>query len=512
MSIPSNRLLRLLAVLGAGVLFVWLLGSVLFLARQALEVWERLAQGPTWLLVLVVAVMLSISLAMGAFTWWLLRPRRPRVAKPQEAEAEPAPPPSREEIVERVESAAEAGVDVAEVQRELRALEERKATGILYVSLFGEISAGKSSLIRALLPEAQPEVSPRGGTTREIEEYRWRTPAGDELVLTDVPGTNAVDEALDALSRAEAQRAHIVIYVCDGDLTRTQYCELLALLALGKPCILAINKADRFRPEELELLRERIRERLAGWPHLEIVSVQAGGELEAVRVLPDGRQERVRRPIPPRVEALEAALQRLLDQDQALLESLRDGAVFRIAAHHLAEAETQHRREAARRITADHARKAVVGAVAAVAPGSDLVIQGYLGVSLVKSLSELYKVPIRKADRERFLALVKEYAGTRRTLVLAVAGNALKAFPGAGTLAGGALHAVAYGLVFQALGRALAQSLESRGELRPLPAALSFKETLGEDLEDSARRLAQLALEYARDKGAADGQRAAGGG
>jgi hypothetical protein len=53
---------------------------------------------------------------------------------------------------------------------------------------------------------------------------------------------------------------------------------------------------------------------------------------------------------------------------------------------------------------------------------------------------------------------------------------------------------VAYGLVFDSLGKAVARSLETRGELHPVQAADQFRETLVEDLESSARRFAKLAL------------------
>jgi hypothetical protein len=109
-------------------------------------------------------------------------------------------------------------------------------------------------------------------------------------------------------------------------------------------------------------------------------------------------------------------------------------------------------------------------------------------------------------DTDRLLELVQRRVGRAHTLVLAIAGNALKAFPGAGTLAGGLLHAVAYGLVFDSLGKAVARSLETRGELHPVQAADTFRETLVEDLESSARRFAKLALRERGGGSAARGQ------
>jgi hypothetical protein len=49
-------------------------------------------------------------------------------------------------------------------------------------------------------------------------------------------------------------------------------------------------------------------------------------------------------------------------------------------------------------------------------------------------------------------------------------------------------------MIFQSLGKAAAQTLASRGELRPLPAALAFEEQLNDALEQGAGRFAKLAL------------------
>jgi len=84
--------------------------------------------------------------------------------------------------------------------------------------------------------------------------------------------------------------------------------------------------------------------------------------------------------------------------------------------------------------------------------------------------------------------------------LLAVAGNAAKAFPGIGTLAGGLMHAVAYGLIFDALGRAVTQTLETRGELRPAPASLMFRDNLASNAESQARKLLRLALDVRNEQ------------
>jgi len=296
--------------------------------------------------------------------------------------------------------------------------------------------------------------------------------------------------------REEAQRSHAVVYVCESDLTATQYRELRELLQLAKPNVLAMNKADRYRPEELAAIRERLCSLAEGT--LEVVTVSAGGERELLRILPDGREETVVRRLPPQVDDLRTVLLRLLDEDPAALGTLREKAVFTLAGRKLDAAISEHRRVEAVRIVDPYTKKAVAGALAAMTPGTDLVIQGFLATRLVRDLGTLYEVPIQRADTDLLIELVQTHVGRSATLFLAIAGNALKAFPGIGTLAGGLVHAVAYGLIFHALGRSVAQSLAAGGGLQPCRAAEMFKETPRNELEKLTRRLAQMAVEQVR--------------
>ncbi len=493
-----QRPVRLLIALAVALLALLLLIALLMLTETAFSVWHYLRELPALFVWVYAGALLTLLGFAGLLILRLVR-RRPPTPTPG-----PAPPPDRETLERRIQGAEDSGIDVSSARRELAGLHRDRAPGEVRFALFGEISSGKSSLIRALVPGAQVEVDVRGGTTTQIARYAWQSPAGDRLVLVDMPGTNQVGGLMDAPVREEAMRAHAVVYVCDGDLTRSQLDELRQILALGKPSVLALNKTDRFNPEELEDVKQRLAERLGPGARVALVPVRAGGARELVRVLPDGREETVRRALEPRVEGLQRALQRVVDRDGAILESLRDSAVFVLVARKLDAAVKEARSARADEIVRAYARKAVIGAVAAVTPGTDLLIQGYLGTRLVQALCKVYEVPVRQMDLDRLLDLVQRRVGGARTLVLTIAGNALKVFPGLGTLAGGLLHAVAYGLVFDSLGKAVARSLESRGELHPLQAADSFRETLFEDLETSARRFAKLAIQARRQPAGSD--------
>jgi predicted GTPase len=469
---------------------------VLAIGEAVFTIDARLDAHPAWIAALWWGGVGLIGLLGGLLVWRLLMPRR-RPRKPGKGGEVPAAP-TREEIETALAQARESGVDTRAVEHELAELEQRKEAGEVHVALFGEISTGKSSLVKALLPNAEIRSDVLGGTTRALHRYEWQSPSGDSLLITDMPGTEEAGGELDRLAREEAERAHIVVYVVDGDLNRRQHAALSALQSIGKPLILVLNKSDRYSQKESRLLAERLAERLQQHPLSVFVQTTAAAQRTVILQHPDGTESTETRPGVPDVSRLTRAIQRLIDDRPEILERLRDSATFVLAHRKLDEALTIARREQAEKIVDSYATKAVIGAMAAVAPGSDLIIQGWLGTQLVKDLTKLYDTQASKMDTELLLKLVQQHVGRAHTLLLAVAGNALKAFPGIGTLAGAALHAVAYGIIFRTLGRALAASLASRGEFHPRQTAKQFEETLGEDLESSARRVAQLVVEHAK--------------
>ena len=492
--------LRLIIALLLSLLLVLLLLLGLVFTDTVLSVLERLERAPAWLVLLVATVFGIVSLLLG---WGIIRALFGG-AKPAPGVTPRKRAASEADLVERLERSQRAEIDVGSAHREMERLRRRREAGEVFVALYGDISSGKSSLIRALLPGSGAPVEVTGGTTRELREYRWTSPAGDQLVVVDMPGTAEVGLELDRKSRQEAQRAHLVIYLCDGDLTRTQHDELRRLLSLGKPVIVALNKIDRMSDQEQQTVRARLEEHLSELGDAQVVAISAGGAREVVRLLPDGSEELVERAIPPRIDSLQRAVQRVIDGDKAALEQLRDSAVFLLVEQKLDDATARHRRERAAEVTAGYARKAVVGALAAMTPGTDLLIQGYLATQMVRELAALYEVPVRTIDTETLIRLVQERVRAGTALMLAVAGNACKAFPGLGTLAGGGIHAVAYGMLFDVLGRGIASSLETRGALHPVQIATEFEESIGEDLGATARRLARLVVTESGKAGSRD--------
>ena len=474
--------------LALGVLFLssLLLLFVFFATQTALDLWDRLQQAPEWLFYTytsLITIFLIVSL------WFITRLLIPSSSRKKQKEKL-----TEQSLVEELEEAEASGVDTEMIRQEIQSLSDRKAAGRVYVSFFGNVSTGKSSIVKALIPNVKIQTNVRGGSTQEITEYTWKSTSGDELILTDLPGRNEPDGLLDTIVHEEAVRSQVVIYVTDADITRNQYDDIQALFQYEKPLILAVNKIDRYSKEERRELRDHLLQRFEK-NKVRLAFISSGGEEEIVRIYHDGREEKVLRARNPDVSELSQALQTEIDSQFNTLDQLRDASVFVLVKQKLDQAKQEYRQEKGQKIVKSSTRKAIFGAMAAISPGSDLLIQGVIGSLMVKDICKLYDVPIRQLDIDKFLDFSQGQLKHSVPVVLAVAGNGLKAFPGVGTLAGGLVHAVAYGIIFNALGKAVLHTLEQRGRLQPAPAALTFKELLGENLESNAKLFARLVLE-----------------
>lgn len=489
-----DRAIRIAIAAVILLIFISAIGAIVYLTDAALNVWDRLLQGPAAFRYGYLTMIAGVLFLALWLVWRLVVKRR----------IPPAPASrdtrlSRDEIEARLRAADAAGVDTAAAQRELQELAARQTSGVIHLCFFGEISTGKSSLIKSLVPEADVKIDVVGGSTTEITHYRWRNEAGHEILLTDVPGIGSPEGGYDEMALEEARRSQVVLFVCDGDLTRAESLAVEMLVRLDKPLVIVMNKSDRFSTEDRALLLERLLHHLdtmgGNIARDRVVAVSAAGEVEVVERHADGSEVIARRKRDADIGVLVVAINRLLDTASKTMDERRDRAVFRLAADKLAAAEREYRNQRGEQIIRNSTRSAVVGSLAAVSPGTDILIQGYIGTRLTRELCRLYGVSPRDLDVEKFLDLSQSRVGQALPLSLAVAGNGLKAFPGIGTVAGGLVHAVAYGLIFDALGRSLVRTLSTHGELVPEIAAEEFKDSIGEHLEAGVGRVARLALE-----------------
>lgn len=478
----GKRLLLLAVIALIAAALLWLLIGVL---RGGLALWQQLRDLPAAAQYVVAGALVSGVLGLAYAAWRLLRPRKRR---PIVAEV-----PKRADVEARVDMLTQRSADAAALQDELAELDRRMKTNEFYVAVFGEISAGKSSLIAALAPGADVRTDVLGGTTHAVDHYPARI--GDAIVTyADVPGTHEVAGAVrEQIARDEALRAHVVLYVCAGDLTRDQDVELRWLRGFGKPLLLVLNKADRFGERERAELDRELRERYRDVVDAHAL-VSAGGNENVEQRSADGRVEQSRRARSADVESLAVLLRRYASEGPAAFEHAREAAVLSSIHTRADVLAAELRGRESHTIVEKYTKRAIVGALAAVMPGSDLVIQAVLATGLIRELSKLYEVPLRDVDIDEFVGQAKMTVRTSASIVLAIVGNAAKAFPGIGTLGGGVMHAIAYGLVFDSLGRAVATTLRDHHSLDQAAAHQALRKLLTDTTGERLRRIADIAL------------------
>lgn len=188
------------------------------------------------------------------------------------------PPGNRREAAAQNLAAIDQTLDKVRdaVEREALRLERQRMAaelerGDLVIVVFGTGSAGKTSLIRALLQELVGEVGAAMGSTSQTQRYRLRLRGLQRAVwLVDTPGILEAGVAglqRERLARDQAAKADLLLLVVDGDLRASELEVFDTLAGLGKRLILVLNKCDlRGEQEEsrlLDLLRQRTRGRIA---------------------------------------------------------------------------------------------------------------------------------------------------------------------------------------------------------------------------------------------------------
>ncbi|MEM1092853.1 MAG: GTPase, partial [Pseudomonadota bacterium] len=76
---------------------------------------------------------------------------------------------------------------------QVEAMTEKLARGEIHLAVFGKVSAGKSSLLNALVGREVFSVSPLHGETRQAQTARWDEGHAGGVHLIDTPGINELD-------------------------------------------------------------------------------------------------------------------------------------------------------------------------------------------------------------------------------------------------------------------------------------------------------------------------------
>ncbi len=451
---------------------------VLMLTEKLLSIWHYLQEAPLWVTILYTLVIFAVAVFAVYLYFLLIKP------KPIKKKLQAIDESSLRQSLALQESR---GVDVAPAQHELIELDKRRAQGKFYIALYGTVSAGKSSFIQALMPHKNIATDVLSGTTKSIEYYNYKN-----LSIIDLPGLDDFDAEIQQLAIDETLRAHVVVFLTDSDLTQTEMRVLSSLRNTKKPMVLALNKSDRYQQEEQALIVDAIKNKTQ--KKYPVALISTGGKETIVYEDSTGKRHKKVQNRPPEIKPLLQAIEKVVANNPEILHRFRDAAMLMLAQDKLNTASDAFNYASAQRIISAYTKKAVFGAMASVAPGSDIVIQGTLGTKMVQNICTLYDVSPKAMEIDAVIRLTGGKLKTSVSLVLAVAGNALKSFPGIGTAAGGLTHAIAYGMIFNALGNAVLESVSTLGMLDAQATQQKFEENLLGPAQTLAKDLAKMAL------------------
>jgi small GTP-binding protein len=271
------------------------------------------------------------------------------------------------------------------------------------VVIFGTGSAGKTSLVNALLGRVVGPTEAVMGTTRHGENHTYGLHGVEGTVyLTDTPGLSEIGsggETREREARELAARADLLVFVLDHDLIRTEYEPLAALARQGKRSIVFLNKVDRFPEADRDAILKKLRERLRGIVLAEciVAGAAAPGPLSARVERPDGTIENVLEEQEPDLAALRAQVEQILRREG---DVLRAGNLL-LRAHLLSrKAQDQLTRERDQRAqdVIEKFQWITAGTVFANPfPALELLANGAVQFQMITELAAVYGVQISTA-------------------------------------------------------------------------------------------------------------------
>jgi small GTP-binding protein len=268
---PLSRLL--IGILGLS----FILGLMLWLVISI----HRLYISISWTAPLLANLLLLLLIALlggliAAFVYYFnLYPAKKSRKKTQQRRLVPKLPEEKTEAAQEALKAVKKQVKQIQdrvAQQSLlsrsREIEENLVRGELQVVVFGTGSAGKTSLVNAIIGQMVGNVEATMGTTQVGETYRLKLKGLErEILIADTPGIlepGIAGTQREQLARQLATEADLLLFVVDNDLRQSEYEPLAALAEIGKRSLLIFNKIDLYtdedREEILRKLRARVRE------------------------------------------------------------------------------------------------------------------------------------------------------------------------------------------------------------------------------------------------------------
>ncbi|WP_250121743.1 GTP-binding protein [Chroococcidiopsis sp. CCMEE 29] len=410
---PRSRLIALIVGL------VFILGLTLWLIDAVSRLSVQCYYSPllcNLLLLLLIGIVVSL---IGAVVYYVLMiqrgERRSRQRQQRLAQQHQIPIVKTEAAEETLQAVRQ---QVAQIQDEVarqallsrsQEIEANLARGELQVVVFGTGSAGKTSLVNAIIGRVIGRVDAPMGTTQVGETYRLRLRGLERRILiTDTPGileAGVAGTEREQMARQLATEADLLLFVVDNDLRHSEYDPLRTLAEIGKRSLLVLNKTDLYTDEDKETILARLRERVRGFiSPTDLVAIAANPQSVTLENGEIFQPEPDIMPLLRRMAAVLRAEGEDLVADNILLQSQRLGEEARKMI------DAQRRRQAEQVVE----RFQWIGAGVVVVtplPGVDLLATAAINAQMVVEIGKIYGCELNLArGKDLALSLAKTLA------------------------------------------------------------------------------------------------------
>jgi uncharacterized protein len=256
-----------IAVISISILALWFINSIYALYVQVSWTTPWLATP------ILIGILLLIGIAIAAIIyyvgifqgWWKKSSAKP-LQLPKVPVEKTAAATANLEAIDRQLQQIQDEVTRQALLDKSREIAENLARGQIRVVVFGTGSAGKTSLINAIIGRIVGEVGAPMGTTTRGETYTLELKGLDrQILLIDTPGileAGIAGTQREAIARELATSADLLLFVVDNDLRSSEYIPLMGLAEIGKRSLLIFNKTDLYPPLDREKIVAKLQSRV----------------------------------------------------------------------------------------------------------------------------------------------------------------------------------------------------------------------------------------------------------